>query len=221
VAALIATHMSAPVSEQVMRAAMANAVQELGTNGLCTARGCTFTVHAQGFCIGHQELSPAEQMLAAVVGGTVRNALAKFGKPVQADQSPLPPPPEEGEQAALWLTKLSKKETIETEIIIQPEGGGPLGTLTLPLPLPYPSSMGGGKTKAKCKCKTPGCNTNVHSKGLCQKHGAKGVCTHSGCTSFVFQRKLCVVHGGTGIGGSKCSHEGCTSIKHSRGASPV
>ena len=66
-------------------------------------------------------------------------------------------------------------------------------------------------------CSTPGCNTTVQARGLCQTHGAFGFCTFDNCTTAAISTALgrCCRHGGR----SKvpCLIDGCTNIGRMRG----
>eukprot|EP00729_Bicosta_minor_P005433 gene5433-biopygen19871 len=70
------------------------------------------------------------------------------------------------------------------------------------------------KHGARGLCTTAGCDKGVRKDGLCQKHGAKKICTFNDCTTAAQSRGVCVRHGG---GRTKvCDIEGCKTLAQAR-----
>ena len=71
---------------------------------------------------------------------------------------------------------------------------------------------GGGSKK---ECKTEGCSTLVKARGVCAKHGARGMCNFDGCTTNAQSGSAhCYEHGG---GRKPCSVAGCTTTSQRKG----
>eukprot|EP00729_Bicosta_minor_P032765 gene32765-biopygen30560 len=69
-----------------------------------------------------------------------------------------------------------------------------------------------GKHGARGVCSTAGCDSGARKDGLCTKHGANGFCTFDDCKTYAKARGLCSRHGGTKV----CDIEGCKTLAAAR-----
>eukprot|EP00729_Bicosta_minor_P032835 gene32835-biopygen27606 len=69
-------------------------------------------------------------------------------------------------------------------------------------------------SKDKPTCSTSGCSNGVAARGLCEKHGARGLCSTAGCDTGAVKDGLCRKHGAHGF----CTFDDCTTAAHSRGS---
>ena len=67
--------------------------------------------------------------------------------------------------------------------------------------------------RMKQRCALPGCETVAQNRGLCTKHGARGMCSVSGCTNAGQAKSKCKKHGAKKL----CSFSKCPTVARDRG----